>query len=147
MPKQGQVLVEVLLILPVFFAIIFGIMELGYIAFQMIMLNHATYEVARIGAMTRTNATTGAVLGDCGDLEGLMQRMLGPQSHVKCTKDPSTGFDDQANMPTYDLYVTGTNNVKLIFPISSLILATPPGSGMRKISVLLRMPIEQPLQY
>ena len=146
MPKRGQVLVEMLLILPVFFAIIFGIMELGYIAFQTIVLNHATYEVARIGAMTRVSPY-GTMMAGCDDLKGLMQRMLGPLSNVSCTAE-QTGRDAQANyLPTYDLVVTGTNNVKLIFPISNLILATPLGSGRRLISAVLRMPIEQPLEY
>ncbi len=146
MPKKGQVLVEMMLILPVFFTIIFGIMELGYIAFQTIVLNHASYEVARIGAMTRTSAVSGMVRTNCEDLKDLMHRMLGAFSDVSCTTE-QTGMDAQAGIPTYDLLVTGTNRIKLLFPISSLILAKPPGSGRREISVVMRMPIEQPLQY
>ncbi len=50
--RTGQVVVEMILILPVFLGIVFTIMEIGNVSFRLIVLNHATYEVARIGGMT-----------------------------------------------------------------------------------------------
>src|SRR5207244_2560588 len=70
--RSGQVVVEMLLILPVFMTIVFIIMEIGYLSFQLIMLNHATYEVARIGGMTFAPPPGHA----CGQLRGFMQQVL-----------------------------------------------------------------------
>lgn len=143
--SPGQVVVEMLLILPVFLTIVFTIMEMGYIAFNMILLNHATYEVARIGAMTRTRASDGNVRQDCGDLMPLMQRVI-LTARVVCRAE-NTLNDDQAQQMNQDLIVTGSYQVKLVFPISSLLLSVPHGSGYRPIAATVRMPIEQPLKY
>ena len=125
-----------ILILPVFLGIVFTIMEIGYVSFQLILLNHATFEVARIGGMTcKPN-------GGC-DMRSAMQRIL-PAADVKCNMLP-TLVDSQAGQQNYDLSCTGTENVKLIFPISSVILAKPGGTGKRALSATVFMPIEQPL--
>ncbi len=44
-----------------------------------------------------------------------------------------------------DLVCTGSEDVPLIFPISSIVLAKPAGSGTRMLTATVRMPIEQPL--
>jgi hypothetical protein len=138
------VVVEMLLILPVFLGIVFTIMEMGYIAFQMIVLNHATYEVARIGAMTQCRPD-GSMIGSCDRLRGVMRRILST-ADVSCSVR-ETLKDEQAQIMNYDLVVTGANSVKLIFPISSLMLSEPKGSGHRLLTATVRMPIEQPLKY
>ncbi|MDD5656175.1 MAG: pilus assembly protein [Elusimicrobia bacterium] len=143
--RRAQVIVEMLLILPVFLAIVFTIMEMGYIAFQVILLNHATYEVARVGGMTRVGSVSTSVKGDCADLADFMQRIIRTAS-VRCWKE-ETVRDQQADQMNWDLVVKGTNRIKLVFPISNLMLAKPPGSGYREISATVRMPIEQPLRY
>jgi Flp pilus assembly protein TadG len=141
---KGQVLVEMLLVLPVFLTIVFTIMELGYIAFQMIVLNHATYEVARIGGMVQYQAASGNVLQGCGNLEAMMKRII-PSADVSCGPPEATVQDQQANQMNHDLVVTGTNRIQLIFPISKVLLSNPRGSGYRLIAATVRMPIEQPL--
>jgi len=141
-----------LLVLPVFLTIVFTIMEMGYMSFQMILLNHATYEVARIGAMTQVTSS-GNMLGGCGPyLPGLMTRIIHSAS-VAC-KSEQTGTDKQANdMPTYDLIVTGSNPIKFVFPLSSTLMSSRPlcpqgpGGGWCTISATVRMPIERPLNY
>ena len=140
--RKAQVVVEMLLILPVFLTIAFSIMELGYIAFQMILLNHATYEVARVGGMTHCHAD-GTIASGCGQLGDLMTRML-RAAQLSCTVEP-TLQDNQAGIMNQDLIVTGKNRIKLVFPLSSLILSRPMGSGYLTISAVVRMPIEQPL--
>lgn len=140
----AQVVVEMLLILPVFLGIVFTIMEMGYIAFQMIVLNHATYEVARIGAMTQCRPD-GSMIHGCDRLKAVMHRILA-SADVACAEQ-DTLQDDQAKIMNKDLIVTGTNSVKLIFPISSLMLSDPRGSGRRLLTATVRMPIEQPLRY
>ena len=57
-----------------------------------------------------------------------------------------TVTDQQAQQDNYDLIITGSNNIKLVFPISSVILAKPKGTGMRLLQAVVRMPIEIPLK-
>lgn len=138
--RGGQVVVEMLLILPVFLTMVFTIMEIGYVSFQLILLNHATYEVARIGSMTFTPPPGYT----CGKLNEFMTMIL-PQARVTCATE-KTLTDPQAGQDNYDLVVTGWHSVKLVFPISSVILAKPKGSGMRELAATVRMPIETPLK-
>lgn len=138
--RKGQVIVEMLLILPVFLTIVFTIMEIGYVSFQLILLNHATYEVARIGGMTWTNPPGHG----CGKLNEFMKQIL-PAATVTCVME-KTLTDPQAGNDNFDLILTGSEAVKLVFPISSIILSKPKGSGTRLLTATMRMPIEKPLQ-
>ncbi len=135
--RSGQVVVEMLLILPVFLGMVFLIMEIGYVSFRLIVLNHATYEVARIGGMTWFT-------GGGSKASSVMHQML-PEATVNCFPD-KTLQDPQASQDNFDLVCTGQENVSLIFPISSIILAKPQGSGKRLLVATVRMPIEQPLK-
>lgn len=137
--RSGQVVVEMLLILPVFLGIVFTIMEIGYVSFQLILLNHATYEAARVGGMTWFSAAGGQA-----KTTGVMKQFL-PQATVSCFTD-KTLADPQAGQDNFDLVCTGQEHVRLIFPISSIILAKPKGTGTRELIATVRMPIEQPLK-
>ncbi len=147
----AQVLVEMLLVLPVFLTIVFTIMEMGYMSFQMILLNHATYEVARIGAMTQVTSL-GTVMSDCGRLVPLMKRILQSAS-VSCSVDYHSFQDTQAQITNADLVVTGSNPIKFVFPLSSILMSSKPlcpkgpGGGSCTIWATVRMPIERPLAY
>ena len=138
--ESGQVVVEMLLILPVFLAMVFLIMETGNISFRLIVLNHATYEVARIGGMTWSNPA----LGNNGKMNEKM-RMILPEAVVNCVPEPTLP-DPQAGQTNSDLVCAGQEKVKLLFPMSSIILAKPAGSGTRALQAVVRMPIEQPLK-
>jgi hypothetical protein len=143
---RGQVVVEMLLILPVFLTIVFTIMEMGNLAFQVILLNHATYEVARVAGMTRmpSDYVGGSPLETCEDLIPLMQRVIASAS-VDCEAEDT--FDDlQAGIKNQDIIVTGSYPVPLIFPISNIIMSEPKGSGHRMVRAVVRMPIERPLK-
>jgi hypothetical protein len=139
-----------LLVLPVFLTIVFTIMEMGYMAFQMILLNHATYEVARVGGMTWAEGKV-----RCGQLDGLMKRVI--QSAYlgsdDCQVDPHPFADPQAGITNADLVLTGHNPIKFIFPLSSVLMSSKllcpqgPGGGSCTISATVRMPIEKPLTY
>ena len=137
---KGQVVVEMLLILPVFLTIIFTIMEIGYVSFQLILLNHATYEVARIGGMT----TTSPPGHGCGKLDEFMKQII-QSATVSCGIE-KTLTDPQSGQDSSDLIITGRNDIKLIFPISSVLLAKPKGTGRRELVAVVRMPIETPLR-
>ena len=136
--ESGQLVVEMLLILPVFLTMVFLIMETGYISFQLILLNHATYEVARIGGMTWKTSQ-----GGNGAMNEKMRKILA-NATVNCFEE-NTLLDPQSGQTNIDLRCTGKEDVKLVFPISSVLLAKPSGSGTRELSVEVRMPIEVPL--
>jgi Flp pilus assembly protein TadG len=142
--RRGQVIVEMMLILPVFFTIIFSIMEMGNIAFQMIVLNHATWEVARIGAMYATPPGGGNPQINGQLLQARLQAVL-PQAKVYKSFAENTTFDPQAMVQNSDLVITSLYPVPLIFPISSFMFSKPKGSGKREVYVTVRMPIERPL--
>ena len=138
--RSGQVVVEMLLILPVFLGIVFTIMEIGYVSFQLIVLNHATFEAARVGGMTYYPKN------DTSQAKRVMQMVL-PNSNVVCLPDVTLQDPQpQPALQNMDLVCTGTESIRLIFPISSIILAKPRGSGTRTLSATVRMPVEQPLQ-
>jgi len=129
-----------LLILPVFLTIIFTIMEIGYVSFQLILLNHATYEVARIGGMS--GSPSGTV--DCNKMNDFMKQII--QSATASCGMEKTLTDPQSQQDNFDLIITGSNQIKLVFPISSIILARPKGTGTRLLQAVVRMPIEMPLK-
>lgn len=137
--RLGQVVVEMLLILPVFLTIVFTIMELGNIAFWVIVLNHGTFECARVGAMLYSDSSAKASQA----MNDVMRKFLTNASVSYHTEE--TLEDPQAKQKNHDLIVDGTYSVHLVFPISSILLAQPKGSGLRQITAEVRMPIEQPL--
>lgn len=169
--RLGQVVVEMLLILPVFLTIVFTIMDLGVLAFWVITLNHATYEVARIGALRAgPDPYPASYSGQPRDVTSIMDAKLKSMSRGNgvarlcgrgvtepwvTTESPTsnaTTFDPQAQQQNYDLVVTGNCIVRYMFPLSSQLLSSGivcpqgPGNGTCKLSVTLRMPIEMPLK-
>jgi Flp pilus assembly protein TadG len=137
-------MVETLLILPVFLTIVFTIMEMGYVSFWVIALNHATFECARIGAMTASGPS-----GDLTNPTGTMQAILTEKIHgaTLSSQQVDVGQDQQAGITNYDLEVTSTYDVPLVFPLSGLILSNVRGRNVRQIQAVVDMPIERPLPY
>ncbi|MCR4295124.1 MAG: hypothetical protein NUW21_06290, partial [Elusimicrobia bacterium] len=64
---------------------------------------------------------------------------------VSCGTE-KTLTDPQSQQDNFDLIITGSNNIKLVFPISNVILAKPGGTGKRLLQAVVRMPIESPLK-
>ena len=151
--RLGQVVIEVLLILPVFLTIVFTIMELGNMCFWVIVLNHATYEVARLGSLT-AGSNPGSQRQTFprnvdGQMRGWMAQAL--KNTIVTSKTEATTFDRQAGMENYDLVVTARYPVHLLFPLSSILLSSHfvcpqgPGFGRCYVTATVRMPVEQPL--
>ena len=142
--RLGQVVVEMLLILPVFLTIVFTIPETGHIAFWMIVLNHATYEVARIGAL-KAGPKPGDMNVNVKDVTGEMRNLMPTMirgAKVESRKE-TTLIDGQAGVQNYDLVVIATFDVPFVFPTSPIVLGK--GRRFRTIRATVRMPIEQPL--
>ncbi len=139
-----------LLILPVFLTIVFSIMEMGNIAFWVIMINHATYECARVGAMRAWPINGGGSPNDMtSGMDAIMKSIIA-NGKIK-SHSVQTDFDPQASQQNYDLVVEGSSDVQMLFPISSILFSSPvgcpqgPGGGKCTISASVRMPVEQPL--
>ena len=139
-----------LLILPVFFLMLFCIMEVGNIAFQTILINHCTYELARIGSLVAGPTQGTSSVSNVGRAKTKMQATLQqmfPGGNVSMQAYSEVTLKDP---PLYahaneDLTVTVTYKAKLIFPGSSVVLATPNMKGYRQIIATVRMPIEKPV--
>ena len=135
-----------LLVLPIFFTIIFTIMELGNVAFQVILFNHALFETVRYGSMTVTPSLGGSPNISVNALDEFLSKKILATAHVISARADPAPFDDrQAGVRNNDLVVTATYPIPLIFPFSNFILSKPPGSGHREITLTQRMPIERPL--
>ena len=82
---DGQVLIEVLLILPVFMLLIFMIMQIGFFSFQAIVTHHGAYEVARIASLTAEKVPiTGMVQSSVGEFSWRRRCSIGAQHNVLC---------------------------------------------------------------
>lgn len=141
---EGQVVVEMILILPVFLTIVFTIMEMGNLAFHTIVLHHAAWEVARIGSMRATPPGGGEPSINTTLLESRLQQIFST-AKIHESHSESTVFDNQAKIMNHDLVLTVLYPVPLIFPLSSFLLSKPVGSGRRNVLATVRMPIERPL--
>lgn len=151
--RNAQVTVELLLVLPVFFLMLFIIMEFGMIAHKVIVVNHAAYEIARIGALlagpTGGDPPRQAIV-DYNTLNDVKCQIFGiscGQVLLNVTTEV-TGYDPQvgSNHTNEDIIVTLVYPVKLIFPVANYVLADPPRNRhIKKITVSVRMPVEKPL--
>lgn len=151
--KKAQVTVELLLVLPVFFLLLFTIMEFGMIAHKVIVVNHAAYEIARIGALLagpKGGDPPRQAVVDYDALNNVKCQIFGTtcgQVLLNVTTQ-ITGYDPQAG-PSHtneDIIVTLVYPVKLIFPGANYFLADPPRNRhTKKITVSVRMPIEKPV--
>ncbi len=147
--RGGQVTAELMLILPVFMLMIFFVLEYGNIAYHTIIVNHASYEFARIGSLVAVKKPSGRP-----DRTVVMQKINQAKLKVFGSRAGSVGVNVKVETtgtdPMYkkhrheDLVVTVTYPVHLLFPGTSYVLANEPRrEGIRRISVVTRMPIEK----
>lgn len=150
--KAGQVTVELMLVLPVFFMMLFFIMEIGNLGFQTILAHHCAYELARIGSLVA--GPTG--FENSKDVQINLSRAITkmqevskqmfPQSEVRVeARSTVTTYDPQAARYNEDLIVTLHYPAKLIFPGSNMAFADRPKERhIKNLTVNVRMPIEKP---
>ncbi|MFH1726342.1 MAG: TadE family protein [Elusimicrobiota bacterium] len=144
--RRGQVLIEVLVMLPVFLMVVFTVMEIGHLAFRTILLHHAAYEVARIGSLSAI--AVGAPGCPPPVLQGDKMREVGNAilTNASVAAEPEeTLTDPQEGCPHYDVVVTMTQRVTMIFPMTGLMLGSKEDRQARLLTAAVRMPIERPL--
>ncbi len=147
--REGQVTVELMLILPVLMMMIFFILEYGNIAYHTIIANHASYEFARVGALTGTKKPSGKASASqmTNQINKVKQKVFGadaPRIAVK-VRVQTTGTDPMYKKHRHeDVIVTVVYPVRLAFPGTSWLLASEPKrNGIRKIEATTRMPVEK----
>ena len=147
--RRGQVTVELMLILPVFLLMIFFVLEYGNIAYRTIVLNHASYEFARIAALVGTEKPSGPANRTVMQqkIDQSKRKVFGREAERLSVqlKVETTGVDPMYKKHRHqDVVVTLTYPVKLVFPGTSFILADEPRrNGIRKITASARMPVEK----
>lgn len=150
--RDGQTVIELILILPVFLMIIFVVLELGNMAYHTILANHVSYELARVGSLVGVKKASGRtdtqrVNSKMRDALNKMFGLRGAQSMQFSAVLEKTGSDPQLkNHPNEDLVVTFVYKVNLLFPLTSYIFADEPKKyGIKRIKAKVRMPVERPL--
>jgi len=150
--RDGQALIELMFILPVFMLIIFVILEMGNLAYHTIMAHHVSYELARVGSMVGVRKPSGGT--DSSRVNSKMKEALqkivglrraGSMQFSAALKQ--TGNDPQVPMHVNeDLIVTLVYRVDLAYPLTSYIFADHPKRlGIKRIKATVRMPVERPL--
>lgn len=141
------------MILPVFLWLVFVIMEIGYLSYRMIVLQHMAYETARIGSLTTTPtearpgcprpqvseaAMTAALDRMAAVSAGQLSALQLSYTMERSLRDPQEGCDN------FDLVVTLSRRMPLIFPMTRVLLGSG-GGNERLVAATVRMPIERPL--
>lgn len=147
--RGGQVTAELMLIMPVFVLMIFFVLEYGNLAYHTVIVNHASYEFARIGALVAVKKPSGrsdrTIITQ--KIERAKQSVFGSKagSISVNVKVENTGIDPMYPKHRHeDVVVTVTYPVHLLFPGTSFVLADEPRKkGIRKIKVVTRMPVEK----
>ncbi|PIS47946.1 MAG: hypothetical protein COT17_00810 [Elusimicrobia bacterium CG08_land_8_20_14_0_20_51_18] len=149
--KKAQVTVELLLVLPVFFLMLFFIMDLGLLAHKIIVVNHAAYELARVGSLLagpKGGSSSSGSHGVDSKLQSLLCEMFTNCGQIQLSSSfQGTASDPQAGgHMNEDIVVTLVYPVKLALPGSSYFLADPPKANhVKRITVTVRMPVEKPI--
>ena len=135
--------------LPVFMLVIFFVLEYGNLAYRTLILNHASYEFARIAALTGVDTPSGPANRTTmmQKIEQSKRKVFGQEAERLSVqvKVETTGMDPMYKKHRHqDVIVTLTYPVKLVFPGTSYILADEPRrEGLRKIHSTARMPVEK----
>ncbi len=147
--KRGQVTVELMLILPVFLLIVFFVLEYGNIAYRTIVLNHASYEFARIAALVGVDKPSGIANRTTMQqkIDQSKRKVFGRDAERVSVqvKVETTGVDPMYKKHRHqDVIVTVVYPLKLAYPGTSYILADEPRrNGIRKLTATARMPVEK----
>ncbi len=162
---RGQALVEIALIFPLFLIVVFGVMQIGQLAAMTIIVNHAAFEVARIGAITAKLPAGGTEHVRCDNVEinkakvtmlarNIFEKWPGKLMEPLQITKRSTLKDPETDPPRLncDLDLSIEYKMPLVFPFVNMFLAQAPYGGYdpevgtyRIITGQSRMPLEMPL--
>jgi len=138
-----------MLILPVFLLLVFFVLEYGNLAYRTIVLNHTSYEFARIAALVGAQKPSGRTNRSIMEqkINQAKRKVFGADAERVAVqvKVETTGVDPMYKRHRHeDVIVTVTLPVKLLFPGTSFVLAdNPKREGVRKLRAVARMPVEK----
>jgi len=147
--KDGQVTVELMLILPVFLLLVFFVLEYGNLAYRTLVINHASYEFARIASLVGATKPSGRANRSIMEqkINQSKRKVFGADAERVSVqvKVETTGIDPMYKKHRHeDVIVTVIFPVKLLFPGTNYILAdNPKREGVRKLRAVTRMPVEK----
>ena len=145
---DGQVLIEVLLILPVFMLLIFMIMQIGFFSFQAIVTHHGAYEVARIASLTAEKSGCTS----CWTVSQVKAQAAADKMFKDATvkvKEMPTGNDFQESCLHCDVEVRMTRRIPVHLPMINVFMSKVSDNCDSKgclVTAVVRMPIERPLE-
>lgn len=144
-----------------FLIVVFGVMQLGHIASVTIVVNHAAFEVARIGAIasegfSSDDASCANAQINAGKMASVARKIMEtwPGKVVEPIEYSKvrTLMDPEAQRPNCDLIVRLRYKMPLVFPFVNVMMAQPPYGGhdpevgvFRLITGEARMPLEVPI--
>ncbi|HOX23592.1 MAG TPA: pilus assembly protein [Elusimicrobiales bacterium] len=139
--SKGQVLVEIVLVLPVFAFFMFLVMEICNVCFQALLATHMAFECARGAALVQgpSNFGTGGGGGD-GKAKSVMMAKLGSRASVSVSTI-GTGADPQTGRPTKDVIATVRWPVRFLFPGMKPLLKM---NGLDVLNISVPMAVETP---
>jgi hypothetical protein len=149
--RGGQTVVELMLILPIFFLLFFFLLELGNIAYQTVVAHHAAYELARVAGMVGVTQQGGAtnemrIRQKLKQMSESMFKERGDRLEYELNLETTSKDPQSKGHSNEDVIVTVIYPVKMIFPMTNIIFADPPKKlGIRRIRATVRMPVERPL--
>ena len=150
--RDGQTVIELMLILPVFMMIVFVILEMGNMAYHTIMAHHISYELARVGSMVGVRTHSGSADSSRinSKMKEALQRTVGNRRAGEMQFSAvlqQTGVDPQVREHVnQDIVVTLVYRINLAYPLTSFIFADyPKRLGIKRIRAAVRMPVERPL--
>jgi len=145
-----------ILILPLFLMLVFTIMELGHLAFQTLLLNHAAFELARIGSLSAAPQPNEGFSPNMSRARNMMNGNLSkmyPRRNTRLTERVEVTLrDPQSKLNSSDLVVSLEHDCPLVFPMTHILLSNTNQKGFvmnrrsrtRMLSAEVRMPIQQP---
>ena len=138
---KGQVLVEIVLVLPVFLFFMFLVMEICNVCFQALLATHMAFECAHGAALADGPSNYGSG-GGGGQAKAtsVMQSKLGSRASVTVST-AGTGADPQTGRATKDLTATVHWPVNFLFPGMQTILKL---GGLDVLNISVPMTVETP---
>jgi len=140
---KGQVLVEIVLVLPVFLFFMFLVMEICNICFQALLATHLAFECAHGAALADGPSNYGSGGGGGqGKATSVLQSKVGNRPGVFVTVlTVGTGTDPQTGRATKDLTAIVNWRVKFIFPGMQAIMTL---GGFEDLNISVPMTVETP---
>ena len=119
--RGGQSLVEFALVAPLFFLLIFGVLDLGRVLFTQMTLQHALREAGRYAVtgnhLPGTDPNTGSAYTRINSIKQIAKKAAAGLDVTSITISSASGGSGSAGGPQDTVTVSLTTSLKLITPL------------------------------